>query len=186
MDLTGKKILVTGATGFIGGRICERFVLDKKIQVRAFVHNTARAARIARLPIETFQGDILTYRDVEKAIEGCSAVVHLAVGSRAVTIKGTKNLLKVCRKKHIERFVQLSSVRVYGMDPPPESRSESATARKTGDRYGDAKLLQELLARKYYRRYGLPVVTLRPPYVYGPYDHLSRTLVERLKTNHLP
>ena len=173
------RVLVTGATGFIGGALCERLCHEK--QVRALVHTSARASRILRLPLETIRGDLLSREQAAEAVKGCDAVIHLAAGTREVIVEGTENLLQACIENSVRRVVVISSVRVYGPNPGPETQFESAKARKTGDSYGDAKLQEEHLALKYHHRHGLPVVILRPPYVYGPYDSFSTNLITKLR-----
>ena len=78
MDLTGKKIFITGATGFIGGRLAERLVLEHGLQVRALVRNFARASRLARIPVEMVGGDVLDFNSFGQAIRGCEVVFHCA------------------------------------------------------------------------------------------------------------
>ena len=60
--LTNATVLVTGATGFIGGRLAERLVVEHGARVRALVRNFGRAARLARFPIELVQGDLRSPR----------------------------------------------------------------------------------------------------------------------------
>ncbi len=176
-----RRVLVTGATGFIGGAICEQLSAEEGIEARALIHNTAHAARVRRLPLENVQGDLLAPETSKKALANCDAVIHLAAGSTRAIIEGTKNLLKACVESSVQRFILVSSVRVYGANPGAEAKDESVPPRKTGDPYGDAKLEQERLALKFYERHGLSVVILRAPYVYGPHDHFSQNLISKLK-----
>src|SRR5215470_5160983 len=129
-------ILVTGATGFIGGRVCERLVQAGAKQVKALVHTLQHAPRIARLPIELRVGNLLDRQ---------------SLGAR------------------IERFVHISSAAVYGLRPPAGAHIESAPLRLTGNLYADSKLRAERVVARFASR-GLPVITLRPSIVYGPYS----------------
>ena len=72
------KILVTGATGFIGSRLCELLSLEHRLPYRALVRNYSRAGRIARLGAELVSGDMLDADSLALAVNGCDAVVNLA------------------------------------------------------------------------------------------------------------
>jgi hypothetical protein len=92
-----RRVLVTGASGFIGCRVAEALHLGKGWQVRALVHTPSSAARVARLPVEMVQGDLKSRADAARAVGGCDAVVHCAIGTAygqrrelfAVTVGGT-------------------------------------------------------------------------------------------------
>ena len=97
MRLAERSILVTGATGFIGGRVCERLIQDGATRVRALVHNVQHAARIARLPIELCPGDLMDKASLDRALDGMEFVVHLGLGHGAVVWRGTRRLLEAAR-----------------------------------------------------------------------------------------
>ena len=166
--LSGKRVLVTGATGFIGGRLIERLVQQGNVKVRALVRNFARASRIARFNIEMVPGDILDQEATDRAVRGCEVVFHFAWGDRRVNIEGTRNILNSSVSAKVDRFIYLSTISVYGATPDGDL-SESAPRRPFGDEYGESKLEAEDLALKYYREGGLPVVILQPTVVYGPW-----------------
>src|SRR5262245_17964289 len=109
-----ERVLITGAAGFMGSRLCEVLSLTQACAVRAVVHSTGSAARIARLPLEFALGDLCDAASVEKALDGCDAIVHLARGSTAVMRKGLENLLRAAIRHKVSRFVHMSSVTVYG------------------------------------------------------------------------
>jgi nucleoside-diphosphate-sugar epimerase len=180
-----KRVLITGATGFIGGRLCEVLALTGVFEARAFVHSTASAWRIARFPLDFVLGDLCDRKAVDRAIRGCDAVIHLAIGHRAVMRGGLENLLRAAREHDVSRFVHMSSVAVYGNQPPAESVSESATARRTDLAYGNEKLEQEHRVLWHAKRYGLPVVILRPPNVYGPFSPFTLNLLEKTRTGNI-
>ena len=79
--LTNATVLVTGATGFIGGRLAERLVVEHGARVRALVRNFGRAARLARYPIELVPGDLRAAESIDRAAAGCQYVFHCAYGS---------------------------------------------------------------------------------------------------------
>ena len=180
------SILVTGATGFVGSRLCEVLHLNTDYRARAFVRSSGTAAYIAKYPLDLALGDLTDLASVRRAMEGCTAVVHLARGSEQVMRTGLKNVLRAAVEAKVERFVHVSSVAVYGDNPPPAAAFETAPASKTGNPYGDIKLEQEEFVTSYGRRFGLPIVILRPPHILGPYSHFMDALTQRLKAGLLP
>lgn len=180
MRLAERSILVTGATGFIGGRVCERLIQDGATRVRALVHNVQHAARIARLPIELCPGDLMDKASLDRALDGMEFVVHLGLGHGAVVWRGTRRLLEAARSVKVNRIVHISSAAVYGLKPPADCGTDGTLPRSTGNAYCDGKLKAERVVARFGRR-GMPVVTLRPSIVCGPYSRWSTRLVERLR-----
>jgi len=190
LDLSGKRVLVTGGTGFIGGRLVERLVLEHGADVRVLVRNFARASRIARFPVEMVHGDVTRPGDVERAVNGCEIVFHCAAigaqGSkkmrRLVNVEGTRNVLEAALHAEANRVVHLSSLMVYG-DTPDGDLDESAPRCYSGNIYSDTKLDAEKMAFDYVERHGLPVAVLQPTAVYGPFGGYWTTYtLQRLKT----
>lgn len=172
--LRGARVLVTGATGFIGSRLVERLVEGSGARVRALVTGYTRAARIARFPVELVRGDVTVPEDVVRAMEGCRVAFHCAYGSRGsdaerrrVTVEGTRNVLAAAEEHRAARVVHMSTMVVYGaaVDGPLD---ESHPRRRSGSGYADAKVDAEELAFAYAGR-GLPVTVIQPTAVYGPY-----------------
>ena len=179
-------VLVTGATGFVGGRLCEVLHLAGDVRPRALVHSSGKASYIARYPLEFAAADLTDFSSVRRAVDGCSFVVHLARGSNRVMIHGLENLLRAAVEARVGRFVHVSSVAVYGDNPPQSAESEGAAPRRTGNPYGDVKLEQEKLVESYGRRFGLPFVILRPPHITGPHSHFVSAVQARLQSGTLP
>ncbi len=178
--LTNAKILVTGATGFIGGRVAERLVVEHGARVRALVRNFGRAARLARFPIELAQGDLRSAESIDRAVAGCDYVFHCAYGSdgeddarRVVNAQGTRHVLDAALKHGVKRVVHTSTVTVYG-DTPDGPLDESAPRRKTGFAYADSKIEAEEAALGYLPR-GLSVAIVQPTVVYGPFGNTFTT-----------
>ena len=182
----GESVLVTGGTGFVGSRLCEVLHLTTDYQPRAFVHSSGKASYIARYPLAFAIGDLTDLSSVRRAMVGCSSVVHLARGSNPVMTTGLEHVLRAAVEARVRRFIHVSSVAVYGDNPPASARWESAPASKTGNDYGDIKLEQERLVASYGRRFGLPFVILRPPHVLGPSSHFVDALSQRLRAGALP
>jgi nucleoside-diphosphate-sugar epimerase len=186
-DLRGKRILVTGGTGFVGSRLVERLVVECGANVRVLVRNFANAVRIARFPIEMVDGDVLDERVVERACSGCDVVFHCVYGNtgdhktqRAVTVNGTKNVLDAASSAKVERLVYLSTLDVYGI-PPDGYLDEHAPRRYSGGYYADSKLDAEKIVCRY-QQAGAPIVNLQPTIIYGPFGPLwTIDVLETLK-----
>ena len=165
------KILITGAAGFIGSRLCERLKLHYQLPYRALVRSFTKANRIARLDSEMVGGDLLDPVAVRRALHGCDAVVHLAHSEDSTAPQETKNLLQACRAEKIRRFVHISSMAVHGPRPGSECAHEAtATIRRYGEAYSDSKATVENLVRHAIKNGRMDGVILRPTIVYGPYS----------------
>jgi nucleoside-diphosphate-sugar epimerase len=175
------RVLVTGATGFIGGRLCEVMTLTGGFTPRPLVHSTGASWRIARFPMDFAFGDLCDAGSVDRAMQGCDAVVHLARGGKTVMRRGLENVLRAAVKHGASRVVHISSVAVYGNNPPAESAFETARAKRTDLPYGNEKLEQEHRALRYWKRHGLEVVILRPPSVYGPFSSFTMAMINSIR-----
>ena len=172
--LSGKRILVTGGTGFIGGRVVEKLVRECNASVRVMLRNFARALRIAPYPVELVYGDMNVPGHVTAAADGCDIIVHCAYGSsgddsirRSANAVGTKNVLEAAVQAGVKRFVHLSTVQVYGPVSDGDL-DETKPRRYFGDSYSDSKLDVEKIVLKYFGKHSLPIVILQPTVVYGP------------------
>lgn len=177
-----KRVLLTGATGFIGSRVAEILALRDGWQVRALVHNPGSAARLARLPVDMVHMDLGSPHDLAKVIEGCDAIVHCAIGTTwgdrneifKVTVEGTRNLLEAARTAKVKRFVHLSTIAVH--DPHMSGLLDETTpiAPPRGYDYAESKAQAERLVLNA-AQLGLATVVLRPACVYGPFSHIFIT-----------
>ncbi len=180
MNWRNETVFVTGATGFIGGRVCERMLQAGVPRVRALVHGMNRAARIARMPVELCPGDLLERESLRQALGGAKVVIHCGVGPADTIVRGTENMLAVAHAAGVKRFIHISTAAVYGITPPPGSESEDAPLRRTGNAYCDNKAAAEKVALNFGKR-GLPVAILRPSIVWGPYSAWSTRLMDDLR-----
>jgi nucleoside-diphosphate-sugar epimerase len=182
MKWRNQMVFVTGATGFIGGRICERLVLANAGPIRALVHSPHKAARIARLPFEMVRGSLLHRESLRSALGQAKVVIHCGLGNARGIVRGTENLLAVAAEAGVERFVHMSTAAVHGLTPPPGTETEDAPVRATSDDYCDNKRRAERVVARFGRR-GMSTVILRPSIVYGPYSAWSTRLVQSLRQN---
>jgi nucleoside-diphosphate-sugar epimerase len=162
-----RTVLVTGAGGFIGGRMVEVLQQDSRFAVRAAVRRWSTAARIGRLPLDPVQLDLLDPAWLRGGLAGVDAVVHCAVGDRRATVEGTRNLLAAAREVGVRRVVHLSTVDVYGR--AEGTVTEAHPWERTNRAYGDAKIEAEETCLDH-ARLGHEVVILRPTIVYGPFS----------------
>jgi nucleoside-diphosphate-sugar epimerase len=179
-----KTVFVTGATGFVGGRVCERLVQAGVKNVRALVHTPTRAARIARLPLQLCYGNLLGPASLREALGNANIVIHCGLGIGRGIVEGTRNLLVAAQAAGVERLVHMSTAAVHGVTPKPGCETEEAPVPHTGDPYCDNKGRAEKEVLRFGQR-GLPVIILRPSIVYGPYSAWSTRLVQDLKDHHV-
>jgi nucleoside-diphosphate-sugar epimerase len=173
-------VFVTGATGFIGGRVCERMMQAGVPKVRAIVHGMHRAARIARMPVKLCPGNLLECESLRQALGEARVVIHCGLGPSSSIVRETENILAVAHVAGVKRFIHVSTAAIYGITPPPGSENEDAPLRRTGDAYCDNKAAAEKVVLDYGRR-GLPVAILRPSIVWGPYSAWSTRLMDDLR-----
>jgi len=181
------RVLITGATGFIGGRLAE-VAFEHGISVVALVRTWSRAARLARLPVRMIHGDILDLDSLRAAMKGCDVVFHCAVDNRVggkahrrSSVQGTTNVMQGALEIGVKRVVHLSSVAVYSYKPGPDAATEEGSYRYSGDAYCDGKIDAEKIALRYYREHGLPVTVLRPTIVYGPFGSWTVDTVSAIR-----
>lgn len=171
------NVLVTGAGGFIGGRVVEKFALTNAANVLAGVHRFASAPRIARFAPDITQLDVLDEESLREAMAGQDYVVHCVMGSREAIIDGTENVLRAAHDAGVERVVYLSTADVYGLDDGVYD--ESSPLHYSGDEYADAKIIAEKHCTEYMKR-GLSITVLRPTIVYGPFSTHFTVKIARL------
>lgn len=176
--MTNKNILITGATGFVGNRLAERLALGTDYNVTAMVHRFSGPglARLARLPINLIQADLLDEASLLKAVEDCHIIVHLAYGTsgdetvkRRITVSGTENILKAALKKKVRKVIHFSTAAVQGLNPKGALIDESAPLNPGREVYRSSKAQAEKVVWQFHKDHGLPVVVFRPPIIYGPY-----------------
>ena len=177
--MTPTRILVTGATGFIGSRLCELLSLEYRLPYRALVRDFARAARIARLDSELVAGDMLGASSLAPAVEGCDAVINLAHGDDRSAVKQTTQLVDACTRAGVRRFIHISSMAVHGPSPNLPLLTEAiAPIKRWGEGYSDAKSAAETVVTAAGKRGTLEAVVLRPTIVYGPYSFFVTPIVQ--------
>ncbi len=158
------RVLVTGASGFIGGTVCEMLVLSSNTEPIAAVRAWQRGVRPARLGVELRLADVNEPESLDAAMGDCDCVVHCAVGDDRTTIEGTRNVATAAERTGIRRLVHLSSVAVYGNAPGHYLESSLGAEQITA--YGRRKLTAETIVTSS----RVPWTILRPTIVYGPFS----------------
>lgn len=178
------RILVTGATGCIGGRLVEMLLLRDQAEVRALVRSWSRAIRLARFEVESVGGDIASADDLRRAVDGCDIVVHCAYDSGAPerNAPGAKALVEACVDAGVRRLVAVGSLAVY--EPLPDGIvDESSPRQRSGWTYADTKLAVETELEEAAASTGLPLVIVEPTIVFGPFAGAwTLSPVRRLRT----
>jgi nucleoside-diphosphate-sugar epimerase len=183
------RILITGATGFIGSRLVERLLESGFGNLRCFARPSSETHKVETLAgpgrprLEVFQGNLLSREDCLAATRDVALIFHLAAGRGEKSfpdafmnsVVTTRNLLEASQRQQcLRRFVSISSFAVYTntkkarrsiLDEscPIETRPELQ-----GDAYCFAKTKQDEIVHEYGKKFAIPYVIVRPGVVYGP------------------
>jgi predicted dehydrogenase/nucleoside-diphosphate-sugar epimerase len=177
-----RRVLLTGATGFIGSRLAEILQLREGLEVRALVHSPGKAARLARLPVDMVIGDLGSEADVARLVDGCDAVVHCAIGTSwgnrreifDITVGGTRRLAAAALAKGLKRFVHISTFAVHDLTKGGTLDETTPIAPPRGSDYGESKAEAERVIARAVAN-GLSAVVIRPGCVYGPFSQIFTT-----------
>ncbi len=185
IDWTQRKVLVTGAAGFIGSHLTEQLLLAGA-SVRAFIRYNSKGdvGFLSHLPpeqrdkLEIVFGDLTDPQAVANAVRGVDVIFHLGaliaipysyvnpIHVVQTNVMGTTYVLEAAHQNKIEYMVNISSSEVYGtalyvpIDEQHPLQGQSP--------YSASKIGAEKIAESYYRSFSVPVATLRPFNTYGP------------------
>lgn len=172
-----KKVLVTGATGFTGGYLCDALV-EKGYQVRALSLASQDYSRLEKMGIEVVIGDLTKKETLAPAVKEIEIVFHIAAIFREqdvpnqyfydVNVGGTKNLLEASVEAGVKRFVHCSTVGVQGEIKNPPAKEDAPY--NPGDVYQRSKVEGEKMALKFFEDNDIEGVVFRPVGIYGPGD----------------
>ncbi|GKU26929.1 NAD-dependent 4,6-dehydratase LegB [Clostridium folliculivorans] len=185
MNIAGKKVIVTGAEGFIGSHLTERLVelgadVTALVQYNSF-NNWGWIDTFdsnVKSSINVVTGDIREYDGIKRIIKGNEIVFHLAaliaipysyqspMAYVRTNIEGTTNVLEACREYDIQKIVHTSTSETYGtalyvpIDEKHPMQGQSP--------YSASKIGADKIAESFYKSFNTPVATLRPFNTYGP------------------
>lgn len=185
MMFLNKKLLVTGADGFIGSHLVEQLIIEGA-DVRAFVfYNSFNSwgwldslSKEALEKIEIFAGDIRDPNGVRTAMKDCQIVFHLAAliaipfsyhspdSYIDTNVKGTLNIIQAARDLKVERVLVTSTSEVYGT--AKYVPIDEIHPRQPQSPYSASKIGADCIAESFYRSFDLPLTIVRPFNTYGP------------------
>jgi len=175
--LKNKRILVTGATGFIGGRLAQRLAAEEGAIVTGTGRNLAKVPHVQAAGVQLVQADLLDEAAMRQVMAGQEIVFHCAAWlmrhggeeeAHQFNVTATETLVRLAAEAGVRRFVQVSSFAAYG--PPTQAVMDESVPLNPNqpDVYGRTKALGEMRAFAVGQEVGVEVTAIRPATVYGP------------------
>ena len=177
------RVLITGATGFVGSHLCRRMVAEGH-EVRVLCRPSSDTGAIDGLPIERVVGDVTDYASVEKAVSDRQWVVHaaahidtwrrLAAEQTRVNVDGTAHVARACREAGVGRLLHVSSVAAIGIPTSAVAADEDfrfdVDPRLTY--HWSKRAAEEVVAAEV--AHGLDAVIVNPASIFGPHGRRYR------------
>lgn len=193
MSLAGHQVLVTGATGFLGGALARRLA-SNGVQVKALARRPQKTGYIKDVPnIDIIEGDITDAERMKQVTQDCSIVFHVAAAlggsfekQRRINVDGTRNVMLAAAEAKVERVVTVSSIAVYGYDYNGDI-TEDCEQRPKRSFYNITKSQAETVVREISANYNVPYSIVRPAMIYGPRSNAwTATMFKIAKMNPTP
>jgi 2-alkyl-3-oxoalkanoate reductase len=177
--LARKRVLVTGATGFIGGRLAQRLALETETAVTGTGRSLDKVPFLHNTSVNLQRADLLDKEAMAQAIGGQDIIFHVAAQkgnqidpeiSLRSNVEATDLLLRLAADSGVQRVIYTSSVNVYGPPRPGQTLVKESDPVETDlrDVYGRTKAIAELRARELAAELDVDLVVVRPGMVYGP------------------
>ncbi len=174
------KVLVTGATGFIGFHVA-RFLREKDLRVVALVREGSDSSVLKSLDVEASTGDVRDYDSVCRALKGCQQIYHLAADYRLwvpdpepmyeTNVQGTRNIMQAALRLGIERVIYTSTVGTLAASSngKPSDEDTPAALKEMVGHYKRSKFIAEQEVYQFIQK-GVPVIIVNPSTPIGPMD----------------
>ncbi len=176
------KVLVTGATGFVGFHVAMKLA-GRGDDVRALVRDEKAAPELSRLGVEMIKGDVRDFGSVSGAARGCEEIYHLAADYRLwvpdpaqmyeTNVAGTVNVMRAAMESGAGRIVYTSTVGALApskKNGPPSTEDTPVSLTDMTGHYKRSKFLAEREVEKFFAQKGLPVVIVNPSTPIGAMD----------------
>ncbi len=183
------NIFVTGATGYVGNNLANRLAGEGHV-VHALCRSVNKKSLLNHPNIKIFEGDITDAASVEKAMQGCEQVYHLAAYARVwakdasvfykLNVEGTKHVLEAAKSLGIKNIVFTSTGGVLGPSNGRPVKEDDARFGNVFNEYEETKTQAEELCKEYCNKYNMRIVTVNPPRIYGPGIESESNAVTRL------
>ncbi|MGK7390703.1 MAG: NAD-dependent epimerase/dehydratase family protein [Candidatus Cyclobacteriaceae bacterium M2_1C_046] len=174
-DLTGVKVLVTGATGFIGYRLAEILAKKEKALVIGTGRKLEKAEKLKEFGVELVSPDLTNQSELREVLNGVKYVFHCAgvvqgdaKSGELINVKATEEIVKAAAEKGVKRIIHISTVGAYDMENIPVVEESTPLTLNHSSTYPRTKARGEKAAFEQGKKYNIEVVVLRPSMVYGP------------------
>lgn len=171
------KIFITGATGYIGNNLAKRLADEGHI-VHALCRSAHKLSLLQHDNIKLFEGDITDTSSIKNAMQGCEQVYHLAAYARVwakdpsvyyrLNVEGTQNVLYAAKNLGITDIVVTSTAGVLGPSGERPVKEDDVRIGNILNEYEETKTRSETICREYAAKFGMRIIIVNPPRVYGP------------------